>query len=191
MAIKTFTTGEVLTASDTNTYLANSGLVYITSQSLATATTNVVGCFTSTYDNYRIVLSSVQMSANADIYWRMLSGSTPETGVNYAFAFLGLRVDGVADNTSNPAAAVGYTGMTQQGVANTPVCNASLDIYSPKLSQRTFMTCQANSITTANWLSRAGYSHLNLTTSYDGIQFTTLGAPTMGGTVTVYGYRKA
>ena len=31
MAIKTFTTGEVLTASDTNTYLANAGLVYITS----------------------------------------------------------------------------------------------------------------------------------------------------------------
>jgi hypothetical protein len=30
MAIKTFTTGEVLTASDTNTYLANSGLVFET-----------------------------------------------------------------------------------------------------------------------------------------------------------------
>jgi hypothetical protein len=27
MAIKTFTTGEVLTAADTNTYLANSGLI--------------------------------------------------------------------------------------------------------------------------------------------------------------------
>jgi hypothetical protein len=29
MAIKTFTTGEVLTASDTNTYLANAGLVFV------------------------------------------------------------------------------------------------------------------------------------------------------------------
>ena len=31
MAVKTFSTGEVLTASDTNTYLNNGGLVYITS----------------------------------------------------------------------------------------------------------------------------------------------------------------
>ncbi len=29
MAVKTFTTGEVLTAADTNTYLNNGGLVYI------------------------------------------------------------------------------------------------------------------------------------------------------------------
>jgi hypothetical protein len=33
MAIKTFTTGEVLTAADTNTYLANSGLVYVKTHS--------------------------------------------------------------------------------------------------------------------------------------------------------------
>jgi hypothetical protein len=39
MAIKTFTTGEVLTASDTNTYLANSGLVYVKSQTIGSGVT--------------------------------------------------------------------------------------------------------------------------------------------------------
>jgi hypothetical protein len=45
MAIKTFTTGEVLTASDTNTYLANSGLV-------------VMGATVTGYDNGGIYFGS-------------------------------------------------------------------------------------------------------------------------------------
>ena len=38
MAIKTFTTGEVLTASDTNTYLNNGGLVFINQVSYTAST---------------------------------------------------------------------------------------------------------------------------------------------------------
>ena len=53
MAVKTFTTGEVLTASDTNTYLANAGLVYITSTSVGTGgSLTVSNCFSATYNNY-------------------------------------------------------------------------------------------------------------------------------------------
>jgi len=37
MAIKTFTTGEVLTAADTNTYLTNSGFQYVSSGSFTNA----------------------------------------------------------------------------------------------------------------------------------------------------------
>jgi len=57
MAIKTFTTGEVLTASDTNTYLANSGLVFVSSTTIGTAVSSVTvsNCFSSTYTNYKIV----------------------------------------------------------------------------------------------------------------------------------------
>jgi hypothetical protein len=65
MAIKTFTTGEVLTASDTNTYLANSGLVYITSATLSA--TALDGIFTSDYDNYRIVISNIDQSGSAGL----------------------------------------------------------------------------------------------------------------------------
>jgi hypothetical protein len=58
MAIKTFTTGEVLTASDTNTYLANAGLVYVKSQTIGTGVSSVIvsDCFTTDYDNYKIVV---------------------------------------------------------------------------------------------------------------------------------------
>jgi hypothetical protein len=59
MAIKTFTTGEVLTASDTNTYLANSGLVYIKSQTIREQLQvfrMTVAFSSDTYDNYKILI---------------------------------------------------------------------------------------------------------------------------------------
>ena len=56
MAVKTFTTGEVLTAADTNTYLANSGLVYISSGSFSNAATFDVTGFTTTYQTFHAVL---------------------------------------------------------------------------------------------------------------------------------------
>ena len=58
MAVKTFTTGEVLTAADTNTYLNNGGLVWIKTATVTNAAdsgTAFRSIFTSTYDAYRIV----------------------------------------------------------------------------------------------------------------------------------------
>jgi hypothetical protein len=165
------------------------GLELITTGTLSGSSRNFVGCFTPEYDNFKIVLSSVQTSANADIYFNFLSGSTAATSGDYSFAYLGWRVDGVAFNANNGAATLGYTGISQNGVANTPLGNASMDVYSPRLAQRTFITSAAIGYVT-NWYSRNGQSHFNLSTAFDGIQFLTAGAPTMGGNVSVYGYRK-
>ena len=56
MAVKTFTT-EVLTSADTNTYLANSGLVYVKSHTITSGASVVVtDAFSSTYDNYLIIV---------------------------------------------------------------------------------------------------------------------------------------
>ena len=60
MAIKTFTTGEVLTASDTNTYLANAGLVYIAATTASAQTTIAIdNCFTTTYAHYFITYNLI------------------------------------------------------------------------------------------------------------------------------------
>jgi hypothetical protein len=190
MAIKTFTAGEILTAADTNTYLANSGLTYITSGALSSTATNFAGCFTSTYDNYRIVLSSISLSADADIYWRGLVGTTPSTSADYSFAFLGIRADNTQQNATNPAVSIAYTGITAVGgVGGVIVGSASIDMYGPKLAQRTFSTSNATGYN-SGFYCRQGQSHFNLTTSFDGIQFLTTAAPTMTGTVTIFGYRK-
>ena len=69
MAIKNFTTGEVLTAADTNTYLANSGLVYVTSQTVGSAvsTVTVPGAFSTTWNDYRIIYSGGTATASTDM----------------------------------------------------------------------------------------------------------------------------
>ena len=189
MAISsTFTTGQVFTAADAN-LMANSGLTYITSGALSGTSTNFVGCFSSTYENYRIVFSSVQWSGAGDIYWNLLSGTTPETTANYSWAFLGYRIDAVTANSNGSGITTGYTGMSQSGVNNVPFGSCSLDIYSPNLAQRTLITATSISYQT-NFLSRTGMGLHNLTTSYNGIQFNTGGGANMGGTVTIYGYRK-
>jgi len=41
------------------------------------------------------------------------------------------------------------------------------------------------------WLSKTFFGLQQDDQSFDGIRFTTLGTPTMTGTVTIYGYRKA
>jgi hypothetical protein len=190
MAIKTFTTGEVLTAADTNTYLANSGLVYIDTKTLSTNTTDLVGCFTSTYTNYLLVGNSLQMNSTADIYFQMLSGSTPATTADYFFAFIGILDTGTTSNNSGASQTVGFTGFTNNGANGVPIGAFNLNVYAPQLAQRTFVKSSCASYPTTS-ATKEGSNRHNLATSYDGIRFTTQTAATMGGTITIYGYRKA
>jgi hypothetical protein len=190
MAIKTFTTGEVLTASDTNTFLANSGLVFVTSGALATATTDFVGCFTSTYSNYRITMQGVGLSANDDIFFRLLSNTTPATGADYNWAMRGLTSAGGASDVNAAAQTLGYTGFRVDGVSNASIGAVVMDVFAPQLGQRTFWTVAATAFST-NFIGRNGMNVHNNTSVYDGIRFMTNTATTMQGTVTIYGYRKS
>ena len=98
MAVKTFTTGEVLTASDTNTYLNNGGLVYITSTTIGTAVSSVTvsNVFSSTYATYLIQVAGTKSTAQVGLTFQlsgittgydcqgfyMLRGSSTITGFN-------------------------------------------------------------------------------------------------------------
>jgi len=191
MAIKTFTTGEVLTASDTNTYLANSGLVYVTSGALSLTATNFEGCFTSTYTNYRILIDQISMSGAGDIYWQMLTNATVINAANYAWAYAGYNSAAAADNSGAGGQVHAYTGLSlSAAVANLKIGSISIDLFNPNVAQQTnAITQSASYLTSYRSLSGAGFH--GLTTAYNGIRFTTSSAVTMAGNVTIYGYRKA
>ena len=188
MAIKTFTTGEVLTAADTNTYLANSGLVYISTTSFSGS--NVAqfqSCFTSTYTNYRVLLSYTLASANA-MYLRWLVGSTVQTGNNLSMAF------GASYSTSV------YTGSTRgdqyipipAGYPTYPTTFA-MDIFSPQAVDYTSL--MINTTVLGISASDSGMTIANArnvaTTQINGFEITNAGGPNIAGTMTLYGYRKA
>ena len=177
MAIKTFTTGEVLTASDTNTYLANSGLVFVSSTTIGTAVSSVTvsNCFSSTYTNYKIVAfggigSSLQamsmtLTGSATSYYQILT--------YWAYAGGAASSAGVSNQ-----AQWAYIG--ESGDSNT----IDIDVLGPNTAKYTqfagnYIGSVAGTI--------AGY-HAQ-TTAYTGFTIATGGTMT-GGTITVYGYRK-
>jgi hypothetical protein len=187
MAIKTFTTGEVLTASDTNTYLANAGLVFI-AQTTFTTTANpfINGCFSSTYQNYLVQIATVGSVATEPLYYRMRSGTnTPETGSvydRYGFYWSTSGVDLV--NANLVAAYIGDVG----NAANSNLVSA-LTFYRPNQAEHTVSNSQS-------WSNASGAVYfpthrIETTTVYTGIEITTLGSSTLTGTMRVYGYRQA
>ena len=178
MAIKTFATGEVLTASDTNTYLANSGLVYVTSTTVGTAVSSVTvsNCFSSTYDNYRIIVAN-STCTNIDLLRFTLASRTGNT-YNYANPYYAYSVASAYHAAQNAAyASIALTGTKWSTV---------IELQSPNLATTATWTF-ANSTETYTYFG-GGYS--SSTTASTGFTFTSTGTMT-GGTITVYGYRKA
>ena len=187
MAVKTFAVGEVLTASDTNTYLANSGLVYITSSTFSGSSfVQVNNCFSSTYDNYRVMISYT--TAAGDMQMRLSVGGTPATGAtDYTSGTVSIsNAGGIASYGSS-----GGTNLYYWHFVNTPVTQYTsgvLDIYGPYLSA--FTRWNNQSTTTFGTGYTGGGAH-QLTTAYDGIRITNAGGSNIAGTITIMGYRKA
>ena len=187
MAIKTFTTGEVLTASDTNTYLANSGLVYLSTTTwTATATKQFTNTFSSTYRNYRAYVT-LTASAGANFYLRLLVGTTVQAG----------NILSIQWGTQLSVGTLAVTTRADQYALN----GAAFATY-PSTYVIDFMAPQAADYT--NWTvdGVGGRSNTDsdsyhvqcrniATTQIDGFEFTTAAATTLAGTMTLYGVRNA
>jgi hypothetical protein len=181
MAIKTFTTGEVLTASDTNTYLANSGLVFIKQQTVGTTVGSVTvsDAFSATYDNYKITYTA-GVSSTSGTNLALTLGATA-TGYYSSLIAVSYSTSGAINIGGNNLASFTYGG-----IARSTYSHANLDIFSPFTAQRT--TIDGAFIN--NDAAGQFVGLLDNTTSYTAFTFTTGAGTITGGTITVYGYRK-
>jgi hypothetical protein len=184
MAIKTFTDNTTLPASDINTYLTNSGLVYIKQQTVgnAVATVTVSDAFSSTYDNYRITFAGSTPSATDSFRLMISSGATTDHYSSMNYDLYNAAVTGVL--RVNNGASI-YAVLNQAGDKS---AQFSCDVLSPFLAQPTVMTGAS--------FGRGYYCNFGGTrsssTSYSSFTITIDGAGTMtGGIITVYGYRKS
>jgi hypothetical protein len=188
MAVKTFTTGEVLTAADTNTYLNNGGLVYVKSQTIGSAvgSVTVTDAFSSTYDNYKIMIQGgsasstltmrFQLGASTTTYYDALIyviTSTPTT----------VRATG-SDNTNTYWDNCGVTDSTRGHYLFMEIQNPALATYTTAQTQYSYA------------FSGDGYIGTNTcvhatATAYTGFTVALSSGTMTGGTITVYGYRKA
>ena len=185
MAIKTYTVGAVLTASDMNTYSANSGYVALSKTTITTtATAQFVNAFNSTYRNYRAILELTGSGGSA-LYVRLLVGTTVQTGnilsvQQLAQLSVGTNVVGTrSDQYAQCGAVFGTYSSFYQIDFNAPFATAYTNF--------TFNGVGGRSNTDSDQIS--GANRNIVTTSIDGFEITTAGAANVTGTMTLYGVR--
>jgi len=193
MAIKTFTTGEVLTAADTNAYLGNGMAQYVTGTTFSNvASVTLLSCFNSTYDNYHLSFNVYgNSSASNYCYFQLGVGSTPTTTGYYskgmwfdignAATFAYVNSDGRTTGMS-----LGPIGFASAGEGSYDV-----DVHYPFVSRNTRMSGHGSGLYAGVYYTGVTTAGLQTgTTSFDSIKLIPV-TGTMYGTIDVYGYRKA
>jgi hypothetical protein len=182
MAIKTFSSGEVLTAANTNEYLANSGLVFVKSQTVgsAVASVTITSAFSSTYDNYRIVISGGAFSTGTHLFLKL--GTTATNGHYGTFVFSNYLTNIVQSLSDDNTAQFSFAG--GGGTDNT---GAVIDLMSPNLPKTTRI-----SATHIHYIQNFGtYNGVEVSSSQHTSFIIAPSTGTINGsTITVYGYRK-
>ena len=191
MAIKTFTSGEVLTAADTNTYLANSGLVYIAEGSTSTSVLglNFNNVFTSTYDNYRIVIDFFKPVTASRLVALQLRAGGADTALNYYYAYRGLYVNGASADLVGSNLAFIDTGVFNS-LNSVSLNSATIDIFAPKKTERTFFNINASTFDSV-FGTRNGMAEQDSSTSFDGFSLYTNSGNMTTLRCKIYGYRQA
>jgi len=185
MAVKTFTS-EILTSSDTNTYLANSGLVYVTSATVGTgvASVTVTNAFSADYDAYKIIVTGLKNTAN-DISFSMQLNNATVSGYFGAFIYVNVTTNTIASASNNNTAAWSFVGAAGTGSLQG---GAVVEIINPFLTGATSVIAgpipYQNITGTFTGLQTTNASHTGFTLTAGAGSFT-------GGAITVYGYRKA
>ena len=158
------------------------GLTLISSTTIGTtvSTVAVSSVFSSTYDNYKIIVSGGVASSNPNL--DLVLGST--TSGYYYFNIRSNTYSSVSQSTASNAASWGFIG---SGGAN--FLQANIDILGPNLAKRTEYTSTAHTTATDSLGFFVGGGMQDSNTQFTGFTLGTGADGTMtGGTIKVYGY---
>jgi hypothetical protein len=181
------------------TVSSSSGLTLITSQSFTNSTSvQINNCFSSTYRNYRVMLSITGISAQStNVYFRYSSGGTPNSSAIYSFTAL----DG--GPTSSPTASAGRNltatqfecGYYDPGYSpnNLMPYYATMDIFAPYIGQyqkgMLGFSCSTYATAPINTYVKFWSGWCLSNASFDGFQIRPQGADGITGIIRVYGYQ--
>lgn len=181
------TSGQVLTAQGGGTALwttpSADGLVLIDTEIFTTVTSvSVDNLFSSTYKNYRLVLTINTSSVTGDnLLLRFRTATSPAdiTAANYQYAW---HVSSF-NNTQSDSGATGQTSALNLSVSDIKMV---MDIHNP--FEAIVTTFNFNSSSSAS--SFVGSGQYNATTSAGGLTILTAGTSNLTGVLSVYGYKE-
>ena len=167
----------------------NVGLVPVTTTTFSGATTlNVNSCFTSAFDNYRMVLTITSVTSTGSyVTWNSRNGGTTDTSsatmnangyfgqlATVTFVYQAGQTSGRISLGGDTAGAAGF---------------AVIDMISPALATNTMWTTSSNGILSGNYTSLHVAGLKATAAAHDGI---TINFPTSStGTLRIYGYRNS
>jgi hypothetical protein len=188
------TNGHVLTADSTVSptglkWAAAAGggdVVRITTVSFSAATSaSVDSVFSSTYDNYLILLNVETTSGSNAMQVRFRTSGSDNTTSNYGSNWE-YAAFGTAGATGQLGSAAGSNLAYIQDITGNPTSNVMF-VFNPFATKNTYANHQA---VQGNGYRVTGGLEFDTTTSFDGISFI-CAAGTFGGTISVYGYKKS
>jgi hypothetical protein len=163
---------------------ASSGLTLILAQTIGTgvSSVNVTSAFSSTYDNYKILVSGGVGSADAQLALKLGSTTTGYYAFQISGSYSAATVTG--GNYSNTANFAGA------GIVTTASISGDFDLQNPNAAKNTHYKsawAQSNTAGTANTVQ--GY--LANATQYTDFTLTPGSGTLTGGTIRVYGYKNS
>lgn len=168
-------------AIDTTVYgLGGSGFTLISSTTIGSGVSSVTvsNCFSSTYKNYRVIVSN--SDASSDNY--ILVKFNNSTGSTYAHS--GIRVNYVSSgsnynfSTADTSIVLGTTGMNND-------TNVAFDVFNPYGTDYTTVACTNAGSNTSGFFNGIDKNAASQT----GLVFLPGGGTLTGGTIKVYGYK--
>lgn len=164
--------------------IGNSGLVHINSKTFsAVASQQINGVFSSTFDNYKIMISISTMTGTTDdlIGLQFGTGGTLNTASTYRRNVSELVANGGVNNVNatDNQNRLFISAMNLNGVV-------TFDVIAPNLSSRTFIS---GLVATSDRAQQFTTGFFDNTTSFTDFAINKDSATNMTGTIRVYGYQ--
>ena len=160
-------------------------LINTTSFSGVTSFSLAQDTFTSTYDNYKVVVNLDTFTNQHTITGRMRLAGTDNSTSNYRF---GLQIRDYSGNEDWTNSNGGTLWTFSRFLTTYTHYGFSVDVFNPKRAVPTTYTTQGFAYVTVDG-SISGSGHLNLSTAFDSMSFIAT-AGTITGSYSVYGYNK-
>lgn len=170
--------------------LSTGALQFITGTTFTTATSVSLpnGTFTSTYRNYKLILSLTALTADADFTLRFRASGTDDASNVYQWAYTDVRTTAAtAIATSNGTTSI---SMAEQDAALPTRYSLVMDVLAPQVAQATIVFASIEFVDKAATYtaSRTGSGFFSNATQFDSLSFISSVASSISGNYRVYGY---
>jgi len=165
----------------------NTGLSLISTASFSavSSVSLATDSFTTTYDNYKLIINISTSSASAYLGARLRSAGTDNSTSNYSSTYFVIRQLANTTTQDSAGAASGSFANFSYLTAATPNY-INVDIMQPKASVKTSYSGRIDGTAQETWISGGLF---NTTTSFDSFSFFPASG-TITGSYSLYGYNK-